>query len=114
MLNGLVDFGDDDGFSFQAGLGAGWAKAKLIDDKDGAFAWQAILGFTYAISPNIDLGMRYKYFSTGNLHFADDSNSIAFQRAVTVTRPPPGVPVIVIQDVRADVFTDLSTKFKVA
>ena len=38
MLNGLVDFGDQDGLSFQAGGGFGWTKVKLIDDKDGAFA----------------------------------------------------------------------------
>ena len=44
MVNGLLDFGDQDGVSFQAGLGFGRAKVKLIDDKDSALAWQAILG----------------------------------------------------------------------
>ena len=87
MLNGLLDFGDPDGFSFQAGLGAGWAKSKLINDKDGAFAWQAIAGFTYAVSPNVDIGMRYKYFQTGSLNFHDNTNSATFQRAVTVIDP---------------------------
>ncbi|HKH28607.1 MAG TPA: hypothetical protein VKA61_09765, partial [Sphingomicrobium sp.] len=33
MLNGLLDFGDEDGLSFQGGVGVGWAKTKLIDDK---------------------------------------------------------------------------------
>ena len=65
MLNGLADFGDQDGLSFQAGLGFGWNKVKLINDKDGAWAWQAILGLQYAVSPNMDFGVRYKYFSTG-------------------------------------------------
>ena len=51
MLNGLIDMGDQDGLSFQAGAGAGWTKVKLIDDKDGAFAWQLILGAQYALSP---------------------------------------------------------------
>ena len=69
MLNGLVDFGDQDGLSFQAGLGVGWNKVKLVNDKDGAFAWQAILGLQYALSPNLDFGMRYKYFSSGLMCF---------------------------------------------
>ena len=71
MINGLADFGDQDGLSFQAGLGFGWNKVKLIDDKDGAWAWQAILGLQYAVSPNMDFGVRYKYFSSGNLSFGD-------------------------------------------
>ena len=78
MVNGLLDFGDQDGVSFQAGLGFGRARVKLIDDKDSAWAWQAILGINYAISPNMDLGMRYKYFTTGDLEF--DGGSETFVR----------------------------------
>jgi len=107
MLNGLVDFGDDDGFSFQAGLGAGWAKSKMVNDKDSAFAWQAILGVNYAVSPNVDIGLRYKYFSTGNLNFHDNTNSFTFLRLVTNVAGAPAT-----QTVLADVDTDFSTKFK--
>jgi hypothetical protein len=107
MLNGLVDFGDDDGFSFQAGLGAGWAKSKLINDKDSAFAWQAILGVNYAVSPNIDIGMRYKYFTTGSLNFHDNTNSFIFRGACHFLTPEPPIPAI--QNVLVDVGTDLST-----
>ena len=94
MINGLADFGDQDGLSFQAGLGVGWTKVKMIDDKDGAFSWQAILGLQYALSPNMDIGARYKYFSTGGLEFGDGSipvNSFTFQRTFIQT-PPAGVP----------------------
>ena len=94
MINGLADFGDQDGLSFQAGLGVGWTKVKMIDDKDGAFSWQAILGLQYALSPNMDIGARYKYFSTGGLEFGDGSipvNSFTLQRTFIQT-PPAGVP----------------------
>ncbi|MFL6854777.1 MAG: outer membrane protein, partial [Sphingomicrobium sp.] len=114
MVNALVDFGDDDGFSFQAGVGAGWAKVKMFDEKDGAFAWQAILGVNYAISPNIDLGLRYKYFSTGKVDLSDEDvafNTLVFQRQVIVT-PPGGLPQGVTQTTTANIFSDLDSKFR--
>ena len=48
-----------------------WGKA--LDDKESAWAWQLIAGVRYAISSNIDLGLKYRYFRTGSLDFADDS-----------------------------------------
>ena len=89
MINGLADFGDQDGLSFQAGLGFGWNKVKLIDDKDGALAWQAILGLQYALSPNIDLGVRYKYFSSGNLDFGDGRRREQFVCLAAELHPDP-------------------------
>ena len=71
MLNGLVDFGNEDGLSFYAGGGLGRAKVKMLGDKDSAWAWQLIAGVRYAVSPNIDIGAKYRYFQTGNLEFED-------------------------------------------
>ena len=71
MTNLLLDMGDEDGFSFYAGPGAGFAWGKFdIDDggggdddaKDGGFAWQAVAGARYALNPNVDLGLKYRYF----------------------------------------------------
>ena len=78
MVNVLLDFGNEDGLSFYAGGGAGWARTKVyfapstgesdLDDlltgsvKESGFAWQAIAGVRYAISPNVDLGLKYRYF----------------------------------------------------
>jgi opacity protein-like surface antigen len=113
MLNGLLDFGDQDGISFQAGVGAGWTKVKLIDDKDGAFAWQLILGAQYAISPNIDFGLRYKYFSTGSLDLSDSNGFTAVgSRVVDVIPPNSTEPVEVTQTTTADIFTDFESKFR--
>ena len=72
MLNGLLDFGNEDGLSFYAGGGFGRARAKLLGEKDSAWAHQLIAGVRYAISPNIDIGLKYRYFRTGKLDFADD------------------------------------------
>ena len=44
MLNGLVDFGDEDGVSFYAGARPGWARAAALDDRDSAWAGQLIAG----------------------------------------------------------------------
>ena len=67
MLNALLDFGNEDGFSFYAGGGFGRARVKALGDSDSAWAWQGIAGVRYAISPNIDLGLKYRYFRTGDV-----------------------------------------------
>ncbi len=77
MVNGLLDFGDEDGLSFYGGLGVGRARVKSAGEKDSAWAWQAILGTRYAISPNIDLGLKYRYFRTGNLDFGSETVSFS-------------------------------------
>ncbi|HVH49204.1 MAG TPA: outer membrane beta-barrel protein, partial [Sphingomicrobium sp.] len=71
MVNGLVDFGNEDGLSFYAGGGVGRAKVKMLGDKDSAWAWQLIAGARYAVSSNIDLGVKYRYFQTGKMEFED-------------------------------------------
>ena len=75
MGNVLLDFGDDDGWGGYIGGGAGYAWVKAFDfedDKDGAWAWQIIAGVRKAISPNVDVGLKYRYFQTGNLSFRDE------------------------------------------
>jgi opacity protein-like surface antigen len=71
MTNLLLDVGDENGASFYAGPGAGfaWGKIKLHDDvfgdtsiRDGGVAWQLIAGARYAVSPNVDVGLKYRYF----------------------------------------------------
>src|SRR3546814_10111283 len=52
MVNGLLDFGDDDGLQGFVGGGAGVARVSVepvfagpfLDDSDTGFAWQAIAG----------------------------------------------------------------------
>src|ERR1700754_1737313 len=73
MINALVDVGSDDGPSFYAGGGVGVARVSQTIDRLGTqklhqkdtdpLAWQVILGARMPISPNIDAGLKYRYFS---------------------------------------------------
>lgn len=67
MVNGLVDFSLAPGASLYAGGGVGRARVKGFDGHDSAWAWQLIAGASTAVSPNIDLGLKYRYFQTGKL-----------------------------------------------
>ena len=71
MVNGLLDFGDEDGLSFYAGVGAGRAWASGLGEKDSAWAYQGIAGVRYALSRNVDLGVKYRYFQTGRLDLSE-------------------------------------------
>jgi opacity protein-like surface antigen len=70
MLNGLVD-ADLGGVSLYGGGGVGYADVKAFGDSDNAFAWQLIAGARVPVTPNLDVGLKYRYFRTGNLHFTD-------------------------------------------
>ena len=76
MVNGLADFGNEDATSFFIGGGLGRAWVKALDDSDSAWAWQLIAGVRHAISPNVDLGLKYRYFNTFNLDFDDEFDGI--------------------------------------
>jgi opacity protein-like surface antigen len=71
MANGLLDFGNDDGLSGYIGAGLGRARVKFAGDRDSAFAGQIIAGVRQAITPNLDLGVKYRYFRTARLNFGD-------------------------------------------
>jgi outer membrane protein OmpA-like peptidoglycan-associated protein/opacity protein-like surface antigen len=77
MLNGLLDFGDDEGgVSGFVGGGVGIARTSLragafnnlpgiIDDRDSSsFAWQVVAGVRQALTPNIDAHIKYRFFNT--------------------------------------------------
>src|SRR5687768_11754224 len=86
MLNGLLDFGNDDGLSGYIGGGLGWASVDIraatdtldvleIDDSDSHFAFQAIAGVRFAVSPNLDLGVKYRHMVVPNLTFHGEDNA---------------------------------------
>jgi len=83
MLNALLDFGDDaGGVSGFVGGGVGVARVKenfdvpeldrFFDGKDHGFAWQVVAGVRTAITPTLDLGVKYRFFNVPNLHFDAD------------------------------------------
>jgi len=104
MANALLDFGGDDGWSGFIGGGIGRARVRLAGDRDSAFAWQGIAGVRRAISDNIDVGLKYRYFRTSNLDFDDDAGFSSRAKLRTHSllaslifnfAPPPPPPVFV-------------------
>ena len=85
MINGLLDFGDENGWSGYVGAGIGMASAHLSMNEDPNFpglvvrgsdsrpAWQAIMGVRTAITPNMDLGLKYRFFNIPNIKINDAS-----------------------------------------
>ncbi|EIZ78299.1 OmpA/MotB domain-containing protein, partial [Novosphingobium sp. Rr 2-17] len=77
MVNGLLDFGPDDGLQGYVGGGAGVARvhADVIDDSDTGFAWQAIAGIRAPISSHVDVGLKYRFQNVDNvdLNYGTDS-----------------------------------------
>jgi opacity protein-like surface antigen len=71
MANALIDSDFGGGFGGYAGGGVGRAWTKFSGDKDNAWAYQGIAGLRYALTPNIDAGVKYEYFRTGKLNFDD-------------------------------------------
>ncbi len=71
MANALVDGDIVGGLGAYAGGGAGRAWANYSGDNASAWAYQAIAGVRYAVTPNVDVGLKYRYFHTTNLSFND-------------------------------------------
>jgi OOP family OmpA-OmpF porin len=120
MINGLFDFGPDDGLQGFVGGGVGVARVAIdatidasgpgaFDDSDSGFAWQALAGVRAPISDNWDVGLRYRYFSAEKINLVDTigrdletrmrSHSILgtltynFGGEATPPPPPPPPPV---------------------
>ena len=78
MLNGLLDFGDDDGLQGFVGGGAGIGRVKVvtqapgvlydINDSDSGFAWQALAGVRYPITDHVDLGLKYRFHNQDHVN----------------------------------------------
>lgn len=117
MLNGMLDFGDDDGTSAFIGAGGGWAKVDLdnlgvfanatpfLDDSDSGFAWQVFAGLRQALSDTVDVHAKYRYFNAGSVNLDDGANlgdmkfsshsvlgGISFNFGGAEPAPPPPPP----------------------
>jgi OmpA-OmpF porin, OOP family len=83
MVNGLLDFGDDDGIQGFVGGGVGVARVQLsnsidqsvgdwVDDSDTGFAYQALAGIRAPISDNWDVGLKYRFFNADKVNLIDN------------------------------------------
>ena len=81
MLNGLLDFGDDDGLNGFVGGGAGVARVKqryaisptlnFLNDSDTGFAYQAIAGVRAPLTDHVDVGLKYRFFNVDGVDTID-------------------------------------------
>src|SRR3546814_6007656 len=82
MLNGLLDFGDDDGVQGFVGGGVGVARVKanyalstggsFLDDSDTVFAWQGLAGVRAPLSDHLDVPFKYRFFNADNVKYVDE------------------------------------------
>ncbi|RYY22462.1 MAG: flagellar motor protein MotB, partial [Sphingomonadales bacterium] len=81
MVNGMFDFGDDDGVQAFVGGGVGVARVKseyglrantrFINDSDTVFAYQGIAGIRAPLSDSIDVSLKYRFFSADGVTLVD-------------------------------------------
>ncbi|MDH7975546.1 outer membrane beta-barrel protein, partial [Sphingomonas sp. AR_OL41] len=84
MVNGLVDFGDDNGIQGFVGGGVGVARVKeskyalntfgpFLDDSDSVFAYQGMAGVRAPLSAHLDATLKYRFFTARNVKTVDVS-----------------------------------------
>ncbi|HEY0013895.1 MAG TPA: OmpA family protein [Allosphingosinicella sp.] len=90
MVNGMLDFGDDDGISGFVGGGVGIARVNFnnqrqfanqgafLDDSDTRFAWQVVAGVRQAVSDNVDITVRYRFFNVSDLEMVGFPNGAGY------------------------------------
>lgn len=82
MVNGMFDFGADDGIQGFAGAGIGVARVDnhysinsigpgWVNDSDTGLAWQAIAGIRAPISDSWDVGLKYRFFNVKDVDLVD-------------------------------------------
>jgi opacity protein-like surface antigen len=71
LANALIDSDFGGGFGGYIGGGAGRAWVSYSGDKDNAWAFDGTAGIRYALTPNLDAGVKYQYLHTASLNFND-------------------------------------------
>ncbi len=116
MVNGLLDFGDDDGLQGFVGGGVGVARVNhhisinrlgpgWVNDSDTGFAYQALAGVRAPINDHWDAGLKYRFFNADNVELVDTagralstrmrSHSLMGTIAYNFGEPPAPPPAII-------------------
>jgi OmpA-OmpF porin, OOP family len=120
MLNGLLDFGDNDSLNGFVGGGVGVARVKsnfalntngrsFLNDSDTGLAWQVLAGVRAPLAGNWDVGLKYRFFNAPNIDLVDAngranstkyrSHSILGSLIYNFGEPAPvAVPVVATPD----------------
>ena len=112
MINGLVDIGIAHGFSVYGGAGYGRSRIKAFGEKESAWAWQKIFGARYAISPSIDLGVKYRYFASGAVALKDKGQTFGGNPNRLSITPPGGSATLVDQTTNVLLVPEFEGRFR--
>jgi outer membrane protein OmpA-like peptidoglycan-associated protein/opacity protein-like surface antigen len=84
MLNGLLDFGDDDALQGFVGGGVGVARVServgltrsgnFVNDSDTAFAYQGLAGIRAPLGEHLDAKLEYRFFTVDDVKLVDVTN----------------------------------------
>jgi OOP family OmpA-OmpF porin len=117
MLNGLLDFGPDDGIQGFVGGGVGVARVKakygitnsdFVNDSDTVFAYQGLAGIRAPLSEHVDATLKYRFFNADNVKLIDVNNNgmegryrshsilggLTYNFGSPTPPPPPPAPVV--------------------
>jgi len=116
FLNGLFDFGPDDGLQGFVGAGIGVARTdydvlvntttpRSLDDSDTGLAYQILAGVRAPLTETIDVGLKYRMFTHDDVQLIDAAgrdiedkvrtHSILGTLTFNFGGPPPPPPVVV-------------------
>jgi OOP family OmpA-OmpF porin len=85
MVNGLLDFGPDDGVQGFVGGGVGVARVKFrnlnffsnfpfLSDSDTNFAYQGLAGVRAPLTDNVDVSLKYRFFNSAHIDVVNIGN----------------------------------------
>jgi opacity protein-like surface antigen len=111
MANALLDVGTR-GFSVYAGGGGGRARVKLLGNRDDVWATQLIAGARFAVSDNIDFGLKYRYFRTGRLSLGDADATVVQGNPDLLNLGTAASPVFVERRTSVALDTDFNERFR--
>ena len=80
MVDALLDYNITPGLRLYAGGGLGRARVETLGDRDNAWAYQGIAGAAASIGPNVEFGVKYRYFQTDRFHL---NGAASFANAAT-------------------------------
>lgn len=72
MVNAQVDIGITKRLSLSFGYGGGRTRVSGLGDSDGAWGFQRVANLRYAISPKVELGIKYRQFNSGIIKLQAD------------------------------------------
>ncbi|UUR07145.1 outer membrane protein [Sphingomonas glaciei] len=111
MANALLDLGNER-FSVYGGGGFGRARAKLLGNRDDAWAHQLIAGARFAVSENIDFGLKYRYFRTNRLNLGDAETTVIQGNPDLLNLGTTASPVFVERRTSAALDTQFNERFR--